>query len=163
VSVNSSLEGFAFEFGSTLTILTTAATGRHHGTTGIFTGVALDETELKFKRGAKHISVSMTGDYLEDKDYCEQEPQQSKDKDLECHKPIKEEDPCEWGKPDNQGKDDKCHKPHKGDQEKQKCEVKKEGEFLVLALTSPSFPFKAGQIVWISVDQIVSVTVVCRN
>jgi hypothetical protein len=41
--------------------------------------------------------------------------------------------------------------------------MKKEEEFLVLELTCASFPFTPGQIVSISVEQIVAVAVVCRN
>ena len=58
----------------------------------------------------------------------------------------------EEGSPDPQAYDERSRPPIDG----------RDGEqFLVLALTRPSHPFNAGQIVWIQLDQIVAFSIVC--
>lgn len=44
--------------------------------------------------------------------------------------------------------------------DKSPLHVKEEERFLVLSLLKPSPPFSAGQIVWISVEQIVALTII---
>jgi hypothetical protein len=192
--------GFKFDFGSTVTILTTAASGAEHGknadSLGVFTGVVLDEAKLKLKRAPKHVSIHMDGidesadgDYEPEKDKGHDWCKDDKDKDYDWGKDDKDKD-YDWGKDDKDkdydwckddkdkdydwGKDDKdkdhddwCKddkkKDHHGKKHGHAVEVKKEDEFLVLSLTCPSFPFTAGQIVWINVEHIVALAVVCRN
>jgi len=151
--------GFKFDFGSTVTILTTAAAGAEHGknfdSLGVFTGIVLDEAKLKLKRTPKHVSISVDGlEETYDGDYCENEYKPDKDKEDEWDKDCKDKDYDDWHK-DCKDKDyGKKHHP---------VEVKKEEEFLVLSLTCPSFPFTAGQLVWVNIEQIVALAVVCRN
>lgn len=76
---------------------------------GIFTGVVLDETDLKLWRDYGKESASQEG----------------------------------WPK----------HKKHP-------IQVEEEDRYLILALTKPSFPFAAGQIVWLQTDQIVALSVI---
>ena len=196
--------GFKFDFGSTVTILTTVASGAEHGknadSLGVFTGVVLDEAKLKLKRAPKHVSIHMDGieessdgDYESDKDkdyddwckggkdkdhdwcedgkdkdhdWCEDKGKdhddwckdKGKDHDDWCKDKGKDHD--DWGK-DDKGKDGKNKDDH--GKKHDPIEVKKEDEFLVLSLTCPSFPFTAGQLVWINIEQIVALAVVCRN
>lgn len=176
--------GFKFDFGSTVTILTSVATGndngKHINSLGIFTGVVLDETELKLKRDPKHISISIGGieelhkdekygdkheDKYEDKytDKYEDKYDKHSDKygDKHCEKCGEEykgeNSKCEdeWKKPEH----GKCHHEDK----KHGVEVNKTEEFLILSLTCPSYPFAAGQIVWVNIEQVVAFTVACRN
>lgn len=226
--------GFKLDFGSTVTILTTAACSpRKHSSQGIFTGVVLDDADLKFERAAKHLTISMDSDYFEDEQndeadkYTFQEAKYPvkedkkeygwtkfcKDKesgewykdegdkhDDKCHKPYIDKVCCEHkpedkpqGKPEDKYEDkyedqchkphedkeccehkyehkykDQCHKPHK-DKEccehkyDHKCHPKKKDEYLLLSLTCPSFPFLPGQIVWINLEEIVALSVICKN
>lgn len=143
--------GFKFDFGSTVTVLTSVAGedyGKNINSLGTFTGVVLDETHIKIKRDTKHISISMDG-IEELQDGCDSGySDDSEGYDSEC-----DEECCEW-----HGSEDECDY-----EENDHCEVKKPGRFLVLSLTCPSFPFSPGQIVWINIDQIVAFAVVCRN
>ncbi|SEP22767.1 hypothetical protein SAMN04490178_11438 [Propionispora vibrioides] len=131
--------GFKLEFGSPVTVLTTAATGGHsrHRRQGVFTGVVLAESQLDFKRG-KHISISFAG-MGEESSECESDYGEYEDcKDSE----TEETETTEYQKP---------------------FKKKKEEEFLVMALTQPSCPYVAGQIVWINVAEIVSIGAVCTS
>lgn len=145
MSIKQHPNGFKLEFGSTVTILTTGVADTKHckriNGQGIFTGVVLDESELKI-RSPKHVSISVDGvsEYLES---AETENVHSC-----CH----EHKYC-----DIQKHHDEDHKGHKD-----ACEVKKQ-EFVILSLTFPSFPFPPGQIVWISLDQIIALSVLCKN
>jgi len=132
--------GFKLEFGSPVTVLTTAATGSSHGrhrTQGIFTGVVLAESPLDFKRG-KHISISFAGMNEETSEYESDYGEYEDGKDSE----TEETETTEYQKP---------------------FKKKKEEEFLVMALTHPSCPYVAGQIVWINVAEIVSIGAVCTS
>lgn len=148
---SSIIRRFDFDFRSTVTIVTTAAEGPSHSknarTRGIFTGVVIDETQLTFRRSSDNVSVFVDGVQVGDEAECECE---------ECcgdgHEPEKSKDTCEWCPPE---KDDDCDKKHD--------HVKKPGKWLVLSLTCPSFPYCAGQIVWINVKQIVAVAEVCKD
>lgn len=215
--------GFKLDFGSTVTILTTAACSpRKHSSQGIFTGVVLDDTDLKFERAAKHLTISMDSDYFEDdqhdeadkytfqeakypvkedkKEYgwtkfCKDKESGEWYKDNEkCPKPHKDKVCCEHKpgeepqyKPEDKYEDkyedkpqykpqykpedkyeDKCHKPHKDKEccehkHEHKCHPKKKDEYLLLSLTCPSFPFHPGQIVWINLEEIVALSVICKN
>ena len=160
--------GFKFDFGSTVTILTTAAAGADHGknvnSLGVFTGVVLDEAELKLKRPPKHVSISVDGiEQVHDGDYFDKPDtdkddgldKDGKDKDHDgLDKEDKDKDHDKWCKDDK----DKDH-----DEKKHAIVVKKPDEFLVLSLTCASFPFTAGQLVWVNIEQIVALAVVCRN
>jgi hypothetical protein len=208
--------GFKFDFGSTVTILTSVAASTDYGKNinnlGVFTGVVLDETELNLKRDPKHISITLGGldelqnagkcddkkehDYKKpdydqdhydekktdyDKEHCDcKKP----DCDLGYHdwkKPDYDKEHCDgkksdydkehhdWKKPDYDkdhyaGKKPKDGKDHcDGKKHGHEVEVKKAAEFLVLSLTSPAYPFTAGQIVWINIEQIVAFSVASRN
>jgi hypothetical protein len=137
LSMKQKPSGFKLEFGSTVTILTTAVADIKHckriNGQGIYTGVLLEESELRLKRSPKHVLVPADG--LESQDAGE-----TGRKECCCH-----EHKCE----------DKLN-----DHE---CEAKTTQEFVILSLTCPSFPFIPGQIVWISLDQIIALTVLCRN
>ncbi len=130
--------GFKLDFGSTVTILTTAVADTKHckrvNGQGIFTGVVLEESELKLKRSPKHVLISVNGlDEIQD--------------DTES------------------GGKDSCWNGHKPEdkQNDYEGEDKKTQEFVILSLTCPSFPFMPGQIVWISLDQIIALAVLCKN
>lgn len=195
MSIKNPPGGFSFIFGSSLTVVTTAAAGGHHGKTGIFTGVVLDETKLNFKRGSKLLTVSVSGDYWEDE--CDHEVQNNTDKDFddpqteqdkadhalwqkdqaeaEKHWNSEQEIQCEsWhmsdhdkhdkhNKHNKHDKHDFCDKPHQEKKDHKKCDLRPKENFLVLALTRPSHPYKTGEVVWINIDQIVSVAVGCKN
>lgn len=172
--------GFKFDFGSTVTILTAAASGTEHGknadSLGVFTGVVLDEAKLKLKRASKHLSIHMDGvdetadgdyEFEQDTDYDWSKDEKDKDHD-DWSKDEKDKDHDDWCKDEkDKDHDDWCEDEKKKDHHEKKhghaIEVKKEEEFLVLSLTCPSFPFAAGQLVWINVDHIVALAVVCRN
>ncbi len=184
--------GFKFDFGSTVTVLTSVAGtdyGKNINSLGTFTGIVLDETDIKVKRDTKHISITMDGvDELQnapdsgyDKDECEcHKPEDDKDEcewykyeddkdDCEWCKSKDDKDDCEWCKPKDDKDDCEWHKPKNckdhddGKKHGHEIEVKKAEKFLVLSLTCPSYPFNPGQIVWINIEQIVAFTVVCRN
>lgn len=221
MSIKRHNDGFAFEFGSTVTILTTAAAiGSCHGRKvlkGIFTGVVLDEKEIKFEHANRHVSVCAVADYYyendnpdeesekddkphEEEEYCKykdpekdnkplQEEENSKHKDHEQeYKSNEEEKYCkykeqeqdyksheekkysnckEYDKGSMPHKHKECDKWHKHNEDKEHCghkpheKEKNEEKFLVLSLTCPSFPFRAGQIVHINVEEIVAVAVDC--
>lgn len=145
-------DNLAFAFGSELTILTTAA-GMNHGKCrthkGVFTGIVLDEADLQFRRGPKHISLVIDG--------WQKNGGQSKDAG---YSPIASGGD-EHGYEAGQNEDDNALKSQKHWPDKPKG--KRTQEYIVLALTYPSFPFRAGQIVWISVKQIVGIAVNCCN
>ncbi|QJW47280.1 hypothetical protein HA075_16700 [bacterium BFN5] len=200
--------GFKLDFGSTVTILTTAACSpRKHTSQGIFTGVVLDDTDLKFERAAKHLTISMDSDYFEDEQNDDEDkctfqemkyPVMGDKKEYEWTKFCKDKETGEWykdeidkvdekypkphkdkvcceHKPDDKPQDkpeykyeDKCHKPHKDKEccehkHEHKCHPKKKDEYLLLSLTCPSFPFLPGQIVWINIEEIVALSVICKN
>lgn len=84
-------EGFKFDFGTNVTILTSAAIGTHSKKLlmGIFTGVVIDETRLTCERGQKHISVHAVGDFSDDWEYPDRdewhyEPKHHSDYKEEC-------------------------------------------------------------------------------
>jgi hypothetical protein len=135
---------FKLDFGSTVTILTTGVADIKHcrrvSGQGIFTGVVIDESELKLKRSPKHVLISVEG-------------LSEFQSDIE----TESTDPC-WQN------DYEVHQPHDEDhvEHKEKREVKKAQEFVILSLTCPSFPFAREQIVWISLDQIIALSVLCR-
>ena len=150
MSLKNNFNGFKFEFGSNVTILTTAALGTYHGkkiSKGIFTGVVLDETQLKFDRAQKYVSVHAVGTFG---DECH-EPDKVQEQDIyEKYHELKEKE-CGENKPEQ-------------DKEKHGHHEKKEKEkYLVLSLTHPSFPYRPGQIVYIHTDQIVAVSIECAN
>lgn len=141
--------GFKPDFGSTVTILTTAVADTKHcrrvSGQGIFTGVVLEESELRLKRSPKHVSISVEGveefqhepENVETNCCWHEHKLKDKLKDYEEYKPH-------------------CEKDHGG-------EERKKQEFVILSLTCPSFPFSPGQIVWISLDQIIALSVICKN
>lgn len=189
--------GFKLDFGSTVTILTTAACSpRKHSSQGIFTGVVLDDTDTNFERTAKHLTITVDSDYFEDEQKDEGEDQYAfqgakypinedkkgsgwtkycKDKESgewykdgidkcedKCHKPHQEKECCE---PKHE---DKCHKPDKDKEccehkHEHKCPPKGKDEYLLLSLTCPSYPFHPGQLVWINIEEIVALTVICKK
>ncbi|MBP2638676.1 MAG: hypothetical protein H6Q72_4583 [Firmicutes bacterium] len=238
MSIRRHNDGFAFEFGSTVTILTTAAIGSCHGRKvlkGIFTGVVLDEKELKIEHANRHVSVCAVAEYYyendepndeHDKDYKPHEEEEyckykEHEKDTKPHgeeehckckehekdnKPHQEEEYCkckehekdnkphkeaEYNKYKEHEKDNKsheevkynkykepdkdsmphnhkeCDKWHKHNEDKKHCgqkhheKEKNEEKFLILSLTCPSFPFRAGQIVHINIEEIVAAAVNC--
>lgn len=145
--------GFKLDFGSTVTILTTAVSDTKHckraSSQGIFTGIVLDESQLKLKRNQRQILMSEEGinEIKEstgrgDLDSCHQyDDKQNEEADAKICQPkdcVEHKHSCE-------------------------CEIKKTQEFVILSLTCPSFPFVPGQIVWISLDQIIALAVLCRN
>lgn len=128
----------SFEFGSSVTILTTAAACANHinrlSGKGIFTGIVLDKNKLKYQPELHRATVTVDAKYAEANEYNAKD-HQSKGKcpqpELTCKK---------HGKPQAKG-----------------CQ-----DFVAISLTSPSFPYEPGQIVWISLDEIVAVATECR-
>jgi hypothetical protein len=155
LSIRQQPNGFKFDFGSTVTILTTGVADIKHcrrvSGQGIFTGVVLEESEVNIKRSPKHVLISVDGlsKFQDDTE-------------------TKGTDSC-WHehKPDDKQNDYAGHQPHGEDHDGYKndreCEMKKTQEFVILSLTCPSFPFFTGQIVWISFDQIIAWAVFCSD
>ncbi len=136
---------FKLETGSTVTILTTGVADTKHcrrvSGQGIFTGVVIDESELKIKRSPKHVLISVEG--------------------------LSEfQNSIETGSSNSCGQNN-CEAQQTHDENyieyKEKREIKKAQEFVILSLTCPSFPFSREEIVWISLDQIIALSVVCRE
>jgi hypothetical protein len=150
-----------------VTILTTAVADTKHckrvNGQGIFTGVVLEESELRLKRSPKHVLISVDGlnefqdaTKTEGEDCCCHEHKcDDKQNDGEGNKP--------YSKKDYDGNKPYCEKDYDGHKDDYQCEVKTTQEFVILSLTCPSFPFSPGQIVWISIDQIIALSVLCRN
>lgn len=140
------------DFGSTVTILTTAVSDTKHckriNGQGIFTGIVLDESQLRLKRNQRQMLMSGEGI----NDISENLVREESDLDRQCDDKQSE---GEGGS--LQPKECEEHKKHC------ECEVKKTQEFVILSLTCPSFPFVPGQIVWISLEQIIALAVLCRN
>lgn len=180
--------GFKLDFGSTVTILTTAACSpRKHTSQGIFTGVVLDDTDMKFERTAKHLTITMDSDYFEDEQHDEADkysfqgakyPVNEDKKGYGWTKFCKDKESGEWYKDDDKCHKDKvcceqkpeeiCHKPHPEKEccepkYEHKCHPKAKDEYLLLSLTCPSFPFLPGQLVWINIEEIVAFTVICKK
>jgi hypothetical protein len=143
-----------FEFGSTITVLTTAAicpdSDKHVKNQGIFTGVVLDETKLNLKRDPKHISISLdnvpgletngdgdySGDYYKpETSKYDWEKDDKKKEHCDWEKDDKKKEHCDWEKDDKKKehcdweKDDK-KKEHcdweKDDKKKEHCDWKKD-------------------------------------
>jgi len=172
-----------------VTILTAAVADTKHckrvNGQGIFTGVVLEESELRLKRSPKHVLISVDGlnefqdaTKTEGEDCCCHEHKcDDKQNDGEGNKPYSKKDYdgnkpyCEkdydGNKPycekDYDGNKPYCKKDYDGHKDDYQCEVKTTQEFVILSLTCPSFPFSPGQIVWISIDQIIALSVLCRN
>lgn len=129
----------SFEFGSSVTILTTAAACANHTNRlsgkGIFTGIVLDKSKLKYQPELHRVTVTVDAKYAE-ADECNAQDHQS------------------------QGK---CPQPEFTCKKHGKPQAKAYQDFVVISLTSPSFPYEPGQIVWISLDEIVAVAAECRN
>ncbi|MDF2633702.1 MAG: hypothetical protein K0R78_576 [Pelosinus sp.] len=167
MSIKQHPNGFKLDFGSTVTILTTAVADTKHckrvNGQGIFTGVVLEESELRLKRSPKHVLISVDGlnefqdaTKTEGEDCCCHEHKcDDKQNDGEGNKP--------YSKKDYDGNKPYCEKDYDGHKDDYQCEVKTTQEFVILSLTCPSFPFSPGQIVWISIDQIIALSVLCRN
>ena len=171
---------FNFDFGSTVTILTSVATGksngRHNNSLGVFTGVVLDETELNLKQDTREVTVTVSSVVQSEESKHKEDDGCNYGYEDDCGCDIKKSNhgkEAEW-KPDcekdhyyedKHDSEKDCFHGKKHDCEKDHCHVKKhkEEEFLVISLTCPSYPFNAGQIVWISLDQIVAFTVTCRS
>ena len=133
---------FKFDFGSAVTVLTTAAAGqdfdKHIKNQGIFTGVILDETILHLKRDSKHITISLDDPTDEDEQEAGAEPGWAeKDYPAKDKYQFEEKQPEKYYDPDKHGQHD-CEKHH----EKPPLKIKETETFLVLSLTSPSYPFK---------------------
>jgi hypothetical protein len=140
--------GFKFDFGSTVTILTTAVADTKHcrrvSGQGIFTGVVLRESEVEIKRSPKHVLISVDGlgkihDDIKSKEV------------VSC---------CHENKNDCKGHQLQGvnYAGYKNEYEDEKIQ-----EFVILSLTSPSFPFFTGQIVWVSLDQIIAWSILCSE
>jgi len=147
--------GFKFDCGSTVTILTTGVADIKHcrrvSGQGIFTGVVLDESEIEVKRSPKHVLISVDGlDEL-------QTGTEIKSTISCCHE--HKSNNKQNGSEGFQSHYDN-HDGHKDDRD---YEMKKTQDFVVLSLTSPSFPFFTGQIVWISFDQIIAWSILCND
>jgi hypothetical protein len=136
---------FKLETGSTVTILTTGVADTKHcrrvSGQGIFTGVVIDESELKIKRSPKHVLISVEGL-----------------SEFQNSIGTGSSDSCCQNNYEAQQTHEENHIEYK-----EKREVKKAQEFVILSLTCPSFPFGREEIVWISLDQIIALSVVCRD
>ncbi|MEG6586412.1 hypothetical protein [Dendrosporobacter sp. 1207_IL3150] len=182
---------FKLEFGSTVTVLTTAAACTNYkrpNNQGVFTGVVLDDTDLKFDRLPKTVNITVEGEYC-DNDYYDDEYEE--DKNICCkdndskyyeeeknYKHEKEDEEKHQHKYEAKYDEEKYHHKHeeKNDDDKyyhkkeckhkhDKCQhkhkVKGKDEFLILSLTCPSYPFIPGQLVWINIEEIVALSVAC--
>ena len=93
-------------------------------------------------------------------------PSYKKKEHNECHKPpYKEKEchehhkpPCKEKEHEEYCKPEKVHCEHKHTEH-----GKPNGEYLLLSLIYPSFPFPSGQIVYINREQIVAVSVLCKS
>jgi hypothetical protein len=156
LSIKQHPSGLKLDFGSTVTILTTAVADTKHcrrvNGQGIFTGVVLEESELRLKRSSKHVLISVDG-------LSELQNDSKKEVgDCCCHEIKHDDKKNDWE--EHKSHYQKSFGEHKNDYEH---EVKTMQEFVILSLTCSSFPFLPGQIVWISIDQIIALTVLCKN
>jgi hypothetical protein len=143
LSIKQRPNGFKLDFGSTVTILTTAVADTKHckrvNGQGVFTGVVLEESQLRLNRSPKQVLVSVDGlSTFQDDSKKEGENCCCQQHGWEEQKSYYQTD---------------CGEP--------KDEIKTTQEFVILSLTCPSFPFTPGQIVWISLDQIIALAVLC--
>ncbi len=149
MSIKQHPNGFKLDFGSIVTILTTAVADTKHckrtNGQGVFTGVVLEESELRLKRSPKQVVVSVDG-------FSEFQDDSKREEEKCCCQQLNWEENKSYYQME-------CGE-HKNDHE---YGVKTKQEFVILSLTCPSFPFTPGQIVWISLDQIIALGVLCKN
>ncbi len=161
-------KGFKLEVGSTVKVLTTAAIEEKNRSRKKHKNYE-DYKDLKdFKDGKDHKDCKDHKECKDSKDF-------EKHKDFEEHKVFEKQTDFEDFKGIFTGivldenefklKRDADGSPNwkqydKKSKDKPPINVEEEEQFLVLALTRPSNPFSAGQIVWIQLDQIVALSAI---